>query len=225
MSKKDSDESTISFGIEDNSASEGSPFSFILLAVGLAGVLLGVVAIYLVYSGSGKTGEMRDATQQLEARLESRLDTLEEQIARLSARQDGTAANQESLERTIRSLGNQTQNVIGQFGTDLNRMQENINSQARSLRELTEALNETRSAVRRPAAAATTAPAAADATQTTAEASSGPRAHQIASGDTFARLAMRYGVSVDAILEANPDADPRRLQIGQRIIIPDKTGD
>ena len=34
------------------------------------------------------------------------------------------------------------------------------------------------------------------------------------------RLSQQYGVSVDAIIRANPGVDPNRLQIGQRICIP-----
>jgi LysM repeat protein len=39
-------------------------------------------------------------------------------------------------------------------------------------------------------------------------------------GDTFARIAAKIGLSVQAILDANPDVDPRRLRIGQKIDIP-----
>lgn len=39
-------------------------------------------------------------------------------------------------------------------------------------------------------------------------------------GDTFYKLAQRFGVSVDAIIAANPGVNPNNLQIGQRICIP-----
>ena len=42
----------------------------------------------------------------------------------------------------------------------------------------------------------------------------------IVSGDTFAKIAAKLGVSLQAIIDANPDADPRRLAIGQKIVIP-----
>lgn len=44
--------------------------------------------------------------------------------------------------------------------------------------------------------------------------------YTIKSGDTFARLSGRFGVSVQAIEQANPGVDPRRLRIGQAINIP-----
>lgn len=44
--------------------------------------------------------------------------------------------------------------------------------------------------------------------------------HTITRGQTLGHLAARYGTSVAAIREANGNVNPRRLQIGQRLIIP-----
>ena len=44
--------------------------------------------------------------------------------------------------------------------------------------------------------------------------------YKIQSGDTFGKIASQKGVRLDGHLEANPDADPRRLSIGKEIIIP-----
>ena len=44
--------------------------------------------------------------------------------------------------------------------------------------------------------------------------------HTVARGDTFYRLARRYGTTVSAIAAANPQINPNRLQIGQIIVIP-----
>ncbi len=44
--------------------------------------------------------------------------------------------------------------------------------------------------------------------------------YEIRAGDTFYALARRYGITVEAIMAANPGVDPRRLQIGQLICIP-----
>lgn len=42
----------------------------------------------------------------------------------------------------------------------------------------------------------------------------------IKQGDTFYRVALRFNVSLDDLLEANPAADPDKLFIGQVICIP-----
>lgn len=46
------------------------------------------------------------------------------------------------------------------------------------------------------------------------------RLHEIQPGETLSRIARRYGVSLQAILEANPGVDPHRLRVGQKIRVP-----
>lgn len=48
--------------------------------------------------------------------------------------------------------------------------------------------------------------------------------HVVAKGESFTTIAKQYGVSVDAIAKANPGVDSRRLKIGQKIRIPEKSG-
>lgn len=49
---------------------------------------------------------------------------------------------------------------------------------------------------------------------------SGAQEYAIKSGDTFSSIAKNFGVSVKAIEEANPNVNPLRLQVGQKIQIP-----
>ncbi|HEX3046181.1 MAG TPA: LysM peptidoglycan-binding domain-containing protein, partial [Bacillota bacterium] len=44
--------------------------------------------------------------------------------------------------------------------------------------------------------------------------------YTVRAGDTFYALAVRYGVSMQALLAANPGVDPNRLAPGMRICIP-----
>ena len=44
--------------------------------------------------------------------------------------------------------------------------------------------------------------------------------HMIEAGDTYQKLGNRYKVGVNDIIDANPGVDPRRLRIGQEIVIP-----
>jgi len=46
------------------------------------------------------------------------------------------------------------------------------------------------------------------------------RTHAVQSGEIPATIARRYGVSVEALLAANPQVNPRRLKIGQILSIP-----
>ena len=44
--------------------------------------------------------------------------------------------------------------------------------------------------------------------------------YTIQAGDTIAKLAKRYGTSVEAIVKANNIADPNRIRVGQQLFIP-----
>lgn len=48
----------------------------------------------------------------------------------------------------------------------------------------------------------------------------GSARHTVSRGDTFYRLAQRYGTTAQAIAIANPGVQPNRLQIGQMMVIP-----
>ncbi|MCC7369952.1 MAG: LysM peptidoglycan-binding domain-containing protein [Chloroflexi bacterium] len=48
------------------------------------------------------------------------------------------------------------------------------------------------------------------------------RVHVVEGGDTLNRIAQRYGVTIDAIMQANGFTDRNRiLRIGERLVIPD----
>jgi LysM repeat protein len=46
------------------------------------------------------------------------------------------------------------------------------------------------------------------------------QAYTIQNGDTFAKIAERQHISLQALLGANPGVDPKRLQVGQVIQVP-----
>ena len=46
------------------------------------------------------------------------------------------------------------------------------------------------------------------------------KTYTIQSGDYFAKIAEKLDVNLQALIDANPDADPRRLRIGQVINVP-----
>ena len=48
--------------------------------------------------------------------------------------------------------------------------------------------------------------------------------HEVRPGETFWDMARRYGSSVELIVDENPDLHPRRLRLGQTVIIPLLTG-
>ncbi len=45
-------------------------------------------------------------------------------------------------------------------------------------------------------------------------------AYTVQRGDTFARIARTYGVTVAALVAANPNYDPRRMRVGEVVTLP-----
>jgi LysM repeat protein len=48
--------------------------------------------------------------------------------------------------------------------------------------------------------------------------------HVVVKGDSFSTIAKKYSVTVRAIQDANPGVDPLRLKIGQKLVIPARSG-
>jgi LysM repeat protein len=58
------------------------------------------------------------------------------------------------------------------------------------------------------------------ATAVAASASPSPRIHVVRRGEFVSQIALLYGVTPEAILEANDIADPNYVEIGQQLFIP-----
>ncbi len=43
------------------------------------------------------------------------------------------------------------------------------------------------------------------------------RAHTVAAGETFFKISMKYGVTIDELIAANPSVNPKALRVGQKI--------
>lgn len=68
---------------------------------------------------------------------------------------------------------------------------------------------------------ATTAPSVEPTTQSSQGPAASPRSYKIKPGDSLARIANRFGVSVQDILDANPNiTNPNNIFVGQIIVIP-----
>jgi LysM repeat protein len=57
----------------------------------------------------------------------------------------------------------------------------------------------------------------------TSVAPAGVAEYTVVKGDTFSSIAKKRGVSIKAIQEANPGVDPKKLKIGQQLVIPAAT--
>lgn len=47
-----------------------------------------------------------------------------------------------------------------------------------------------------------------------------PRTHRVQSGDTLTSIAGKYGIKLAVLQAANPNLNPRKMQVGQSVVIP-----
>lgn len=66
-------------------------------------------------------------------------------------------------------------------------------------------------------------PTPAAGTTTTAKTSTtkGRRTYTVRPGDNLSQIAQRYGLTVEALQELNPDVDPQAIRTGQRLRLRD----
>lgn len=51
------------------------------------------------------------------------------------------------------------------------------------------------------------------------------RSYSVQAGDTLSKIASMYKIPLSRLLQSNPSIDPRRLQIGQNVVIPREVSD
>lgn len=218
--------------MEDELETKTEKQSQLVPALGLLGLGLGVVATALGIISMIKVGDTAaDMNDKIEKAAALSLET-----KKISDRIDSLAMQIEEIKAGDKS---KYDSLISQLNAELKRMGasiENVAKSSQNNRNLIEELakRSTRRAQVEPAPARQqaaqqapeqTAAAAEQPAQQTAEqpAQNGEhKKYKIQSGDTFAKLAKKHGVSLDAIIAANPDANPSRLKVGQEINIPAK---
>lgn len=179
------------------------------MALAALAIVLGCAGLYFGLSANQRLNPLNETVEagtSSAARIEKQLERFESELTTLSAQAD-------ELKRTVdrvRVYGSQSDQLAKQAvaGVSANRDE---------LVKLVEKINEftTSSAPRVKSVESSTS--AGSASEASAAAAG---TYSIQSGDSFAKIAARTGVSLQALLDANSGVDPRRLQIGQQITLP-----
>lgn len=194
----------------------GAP-ALLPLVFGFAGVVLGGVALFFALSGRGEAGSAVDGIRaEMEAEA-GRFEDLSQRIRSLEAALE-TIQREEGATRTrVQNLTGEINSALNAIGGEINATRVGMRENAAALAELIEKVQVARQ-VPQAADTAEGSPARQDSSGSTTP--EGYREHSIRTGDNYSRLAREYGVTIEAIMEANPNANPNRLQIGQVILIP-----
>lgn len=185
-----------------------------LIALGVAalGLVMGGAGVYMAM---GAKSELASYKKLMAAKpdpvvtIKTELDSINDRLGKVGG--EVVRANN-GLRETNNTLQRSVQSLSGEIRAD----REQLNKITATLADMSKSGS---SVVKKTAASETSkdSPAVAEATTNAA----GQRIHVIQSGDFFSKLAKQYGVSTQAIIDANPNVDPNKLQIGQKIVIPE----
>lgn len=179
---------------EDSSFSSPSPSYAIAPFVPIAAALVGIIlgATALFISLSSKKG-VETSPEGLDqfSTLQTRLNQAEMQLVQLS---DMVSNNSDE----IRTVSEQVQKALNDVSRSMAQLQAQV--------------------VAAPSSKPT---ATSQSSKSTASASGSFKNYSIQPGDTFSKIAQKYGISTQTLLTLNPGVDPKRLQVGQGIKVPD----
>ena len=181
----------------------------VIAACIIAGIslILAIVSIRSVSSLKESIGGNGD--------LSVRLDVLESEIGKAAGDAKKATARTSNLSKDIQNALNEVSAEMGSIRTELNRLTIRSNGGSPKRTASKPAPKATSAA---PSTVSSSSTPSSSAPAVKAPSSGGT--YTIASGDTFARIAARSGISLQSLMDANPGVDPRRLAVGQKVIIP-----
>ena len=173
----------------------------------MRGPILLAAALLLAAPGPAQrvAAQQQQALREVEfavQRLAARFDAIEQ-------RQDALSARLAALERGDGRSSLATKDEVAALRTDLAALKA---TQSRMRGEIVDDLSGRISAITERQARAQSAER---------QARGSGYSHVVESGQTLSAIAEAYGVSVRAIMKANKIADPTKLQVGQKLFIPD----
>ena len=204
-------------GLDREEAPErGNKTGLIAVVIGIIGIVVGVTGIVLA-------NQAQKSVKALETRLAAEPDKtadISKAVAEMDERLVKLGGEFVKLGRADRQLQENTQAAFNDLSGNVRANREGLNELTGKMTELVEKLENWK-----PSTRVSTAASPAGAAEPAGEAGASAEApedgvYTIQSGDTLSKVAKQFGVSLNALLAANPSVNPRALQIGQKIVIP-----
>lgn len=205
---------------DDNIIKTEKQSSSLISALGLLGLGLSVIAVALGIMAMVKVGDTaKDMNDKIEKAASVALETkkISDRIDSLALQIEEIKSNDKvRAEKLIASLNDALSKLNSVITENRSAIAENRNAIETLAKRAVQKAQPVRQqkVEEKPAEQAPEQPAEKPAQD------GATKKHTIQSGDTFGKLAKKYGVSVSAIISANPDANPSKLKVGQEIIIP-----
>jgi LysM repeat protein len=183
---------------------------------------LGLASVVLMLAGCQTTGW--EQQRQQESRLATEVAELRISMQRIEHRLVGFAQEQDVLGHDLQRLRADHQQQTSRQDAGLAALSGRLDEQARAQtamrRELADDLSTRMEAILQTQAR--TAAAAQRAVATGPRAPQAGYEHVVQTGETLSEIARAYGVTANAILQANQMRDPNVLRVGQKLFIPER---
>ncbi len=183
------------------------------LFIGIAAVIIAVIGVWLGWLGFSKASELEARIAEISGAADS-ISSLESTVNDNSEMLRKAAGKITSIESNLSTVSSAIEKDVA----DVKRSMRSLAMQAGTALKKVEALEE-RGVVAAPVRSSDSS-ASSQTSKGDSATSASSTTHTIASGDTYGKLSTKYKVSVNDLLDANPGVDPRRLRIGQKILIP-----
>jgi len=200
-----------------------STSSMLPIALAVLAIVLGGAGLYFGMSANQRINPISDnieASSSSAARIEKQLGSFDTKLTELVVQTD-------ELKQTVNRLrvySSQSEQAAKQAISGVKDNREELVKLVTKFNELatsgisTGPRQSTATTAVAPSAPSSTLSANSDAA--TLSSTVAASTYSIQSGDNFAKIASKKGISLQALLDANSSVDPRRLQIGQEIRIP-----
>ena len=195
--------------------------NMIPIAIAVLGIVLGTAGLYFGFNANKRLNLIDTSIQENttgKAEIEKMVNLLQSRITE----QEKQILDQQKTIGRLRVYASQNEQnikkVVNEFAGELNKHREQIVKTANDVNEIKAGKVQIRVASN-------------DSDEQTSEISDDTgksrtrtegRTYTIVSGDNFSKIANRFGIPLQSIVDANPDTDSRRLAIGQKIIIPNQ---
>ncbi len=190
--------------------------SLVPLVLAVLALIVGASGVYFGYTAAKNANMIKDQLASEQGKSLESVAALEQQLETLATDFKAVQTNLEAIKSRMRMDRESSSRAMTEIAEEIALNREQINQNTTDIAEIPEQVMVTTPP---PTQVANRSPAEEESSPPV-EARDGELIHTIASGDTLAKLASQYGVSLSSIQAANPTVDPRRLQIGQKVRIP-----
>ena len=208
-----------------------SKLPFIAVLIGVVGILLGGAGVYLAMQAKSELeGYKADlaaqgdptaaALERIEAEFKAKFDDMDGRLGNIGGsivrlQRQGASAE---VAKQIQDLHTQTQAAFDKVSGEVQTNRARLNEATDKLDRLAARVGG--GAVAAPAAATRAPTPGASETASPTTTVAGMRVHTVQPGETLDSIRRQYGLTLAELMAANPGVDPRRMQIGQEIVIP-----